>query len=93
MARASNTGVTDRAILVYLDDSDFVGSVALLAQRTGMQERYVWTSVAGLATRELVQAQRAGRGTIRITLTRAGRAMLMNLQRQYKRSGFVVAHA
>ena len=90
MKKAASTGVTDRAVLMQLEHSDFLGSIALLAQRTGTQERYVWTSVAGLAARELVRAQRNGRGLIRITLTTAGRAVLFQLQGQYKRSGYVL---
>jgi len=93
MTKAASTGVTDRAILFYLAGTQFLGSVALLAQRTGTQERYVWTSLASLAARELVTAQRSGREVIRVTLTREGHAVMLRLKHQYKRSGFVVSHA
>ena len=67
------TGVTDRAVLGRLLQGGFVGTAAELAQGIRCQERYVWLSVAGLAERGLISAQRNAAGAIRMKITTAGR--------------------
>ena len=67
------TGVTDRAVLGRLLQGGFVGTAAELAEEVHCQERYVWVSVAGLAERGLISAQRNAAGGLRMKITVTGR--------------------
>ena len=77
------TGVTDRAVLSRLLQGAFVGTAAELAQQIRCQERYVWLSVAGLAERGLISAQRNVVGALRMKINTAGRKVHSANQLKY----------
>ena len=81
--RKPPTGVTDRAVLRRLLQGEFTGSAPELAQEVRCQERYVWLAVAGMASRNLITAQRNAAGQLRLKITKTGRQVHSSNQRKY----------
>lgn len=84
--------VTQGRLVKHLSSGPFIGSIEDLARKTGTQERFLWVAVAELAERQLVIASRASSGEIRLAITRAGRAVCVEMGHKYaraQRSGFV----